>query len=224
MEVLKSLKVKLPNGSYSDKIPIHVDAEGVDLKNKKDLETSIPFLDNNVEEITFRGEPVKIQWLTDNENKKISPTVAIDSILNSDGTKFKDTYTDGLASERLERENSDNILTERMDAIEAIAEGEKPFDMEVVDIRIGADAQYLYSAGTSVREQFKKLKNNFVQISETEPEPNFWNQIWIEENENYDIAPDYEEFLELKAEVEELKRKIDELINGSGGNAYNSLF
>ena len=59
------------------------------------------------------------------------------------------------------------ILTERVNEIVKIEQGDSSGNVELIDIRTGADGQVYETAGEAVRTQILKLQNALLEIDNT---------------------------------------------------------
>lgn len=132
-KAITQLKVKNSNGEFTD-IPIGIKAENIKLNNGKDLETSVVFLDENSDttEIDKYKTPLYQEDVVDNliSKSNIVPLSA----------------------------KQGKILNERINQISNF-DG-TPSDLEIADLRIGANGQTYNSAGEAVRENFNLVNED----------------------------------------------------------------
>lgn len=100
----------------------------------------------------------KIAEHTDNTNVHV--TTADKSKWNNYETKIEQNKTD---IQNLQ--NQDNVLSSRIDNIATLPEGSTTADAELADIRVGADGTTYESAGTAVRTQVSKLKQDLDELA-----------------------------------------------------------
>ena len=139
MKAVTSLKVKNENGEFSD-IPIAVRMENVKIDSKKNLKNSGVFLDTDSEniEVVTSKTPVYQEDVIDN----LLSTSTITPLSGKQG----------------------KILNERINMLSTF-DG-NPSDLEIADLRVGADGKTYSSAGMAVRENFNILRNKDLQTKE----------------------------------------------------------
>lgn len=190
MDKLKYIKIKQEDGTYSEEVPVGVDASNVDMSDGRTLPETLGLIDvdangtvkQQLDELNKNKVDKDVyNTFVDDTNKEI-----LKKVNQSDYDSKISEYSDKIKN----LDTTDEILSARMDNFTSLPEGSTEGNAELVDIRVGIDGTNYSSAGNAVREQFKKI----VSFDET-------GNSFIKEGSVIDKSIDKETMFKLKTQT-----------------------
>ena len=150
MDKLKYIKIKQEDGTYSEEVPVGVDASNVDMSDGRTLPETLGLID-----VDANGT-VKQQLDELNKNKvdKNDFNNTISELNNNINQKVN--HSDYIIKVS-ELENENNVQNSRIDSFLSLPEGSTTGDAALNDIKIGYDGIEYDSPGNAVRKQVKTL-------------------------------------------------------------------
>ena len=184
MGKIKGIRVKASEKDFREMIPIGVDAENVDLKNKRNLETSVVYFEEN------SGGTPDTSVVETGENRYLRGSDVRDNLTSIDTVKPLSAKQGQVLNDKIDSEI--NTLTQRINT--TIKNTTPVANSELIDIRVGANGKTYSTAGEAVRGQF----NSLITSTTTDPTDTATKIILRNDTENIIEIPTMQDIADLR--------------------------